>query len=87
MTNDTTYNGYPLFNGLTNTNLQAWNRLAVYFNIISAVGMEEAKSYLQKFNDFDRQRIKGVAERVKQRGYTTVRREVLMENSKSNTVH
>lgn len=87
MPNNQTYKGYPLFNSLENVNLQAWNRLAVYFNIISAAGTEEAKKYVGKFNDFEKIRIKNLMKDIQERGYNTVRREVLMENNKATSIH
>lgn len=48
------YNGYPLFNLVSNKNLQAWNRAAVMHNMCNDGSPELVKGYVSQLSHRER---------------------------------
>ena len=75
------YSGYPTYAQIEDPKIRAWNRCATFYNIMQDRSRQEAESYIQQFNDFDKAHIRNLTREIKERGYTTVRRDIISSKS------
>lgn len=66
-------NEYHNFNDVEDTELRAWNRCAVAFNIAADESMDMMRQYLGQFDKVARKNISDVYTRIKNDGYEFTR--------------
>lgn len=66
-----------LYTDIGNVQIRTWNRCAMFFRAAQEGGVGEAQHYLQRLDDIGRKQTTNMLESIRDRGYTTVRREVL----------
>jgi len=71
------YKGYSLFNDVESVRLRTWNRCAMYLNSRRDGGEKLAEAYLSKIDDIGRQQISRMMAEIRERGYETVKRELI----------
>lgn len=64
------------FDEIKNSELRAWNRCSVFFNLIRDKNVDAAKSYASMFSKEDVEQMIGVFDRIKINGYERTRSEV-----------
>lgn len=70
------YKGQPTFESVSNVKLRAFNRLAIFWNVTRDQGQDSGKDYLEHFDDIARAHVRSIMQEIKDRGYTTVYREL-----------
>ena len=66
-----------LYSDIANVQIRTWNRCAMVFRAAEEGGAEEAQSYLKRIDDIGRKQVSNMLGAIRDRGYTTIRREVL----------
>lgn len=64
------------FNDIKDEYLRAYNRLVVTFNLTSNDRRDEAKVYLNQFNDADKVKIAVVSADIKYKGFTAIKKKI-----------
>lgn len=77
------YKGFSFWNHITNVKLRSWNRCATFWNISKMHDIDTAKAYISRLDDISKQQVKNLFNEIRERGYESVRREVV-SNSQSN---
>jgi len=74
----------PIFNGMGNRELQAWNRCAIFFNLIGTDGRDAAQSYCERVPLTERPEMQFIFDRIKQDGYERTKRAVIRNNNRGD---
>lgn len=74
MAND--YKGYTTFNDVADKRLQAWNRVAVVYNITRDLSAGQGTAYAEQFEQEDRILMHQIIADVKESGYDAVRKTI-----------
>lgn len=70
------YEGFSLFNDVTNRRIRAWNRNQTSLNVLSRGGNQMLRKYLKHFNKEDLSDICGIRKEIELRGYMAVCKDV-----------
>jgi hypothetical protein len=65
------------FNDIENSELQAYNRSVMFYNIWEDMSLDAAKEYIEEFSQEDKLRMALVVERVKKHGADYVKAEII----------
>ncbi len=74
----------PMFNGVGNRELQAWNRCAIFFNLIGTDGRDAATRYCNRVPTGERPEMQFIFDRIKQDGYERTKRAVIRNNNRGD---
>ena len=74
MTND--YKGYATFSDVEDKRLQAWNRVAVVYNITKDLSVGQGTAYAEQFEQEERLAMRGVVSEIKETSYEAVRKTI-----------
>lgn len=74
MTND--YKGYATFSDVEDKRLQAWNRVAVVYNITKDLSVGQGTAYAEQFEQEERIRMRGIVAEIKETSYEAVRKTI-----------
>lgn len=69
-------NNSPRFDDVQNVCLRTWNRCAIVFNLRADAGADEARNYVEQFDDVSKKQIAAMFDYIALKGYGNVRREV-----------
>ncbi len=75
------YNGYSLFNDVSNLSLQSWNRCNVMMNITEAHGNVVAEKYANALDEAGRVKVLFMFNYIKVHGWDAVNSEISRENN------
>lgn len=75
--NEKYFLGYPLFNKIRNSNLQAYNRANIYMNIKERHGTVPAERYIQKLDRNGQLAVLTMMAQFHRNGYEQTRRDIM----------
>lgn len=65
------------YSDIKNVNIRTWNRCAMFFRSAQDGGTKEAMEYLGRLDDIGSKQTRNMLADIRDRGYTTVRKEVM----------
>ncbi len=74
-------NDSPMFMGIGNLELQAWNRCAIFFNLMGDEGTAVAQNYVSRIPVGQRPAMQDMFDDIKSKGYEATKRRVIRNNN------
>lgn len=70
------YKAYADFSDIEDKRLQAWNRVAVVYNITKDLSVGQGTAYAERFTQEERIAMRGIVAEIQATSYDTVRKSI-----------